>query len=211
MVIVRLEGYPFQHPFHVDFHEAGNQRPPDKGDLLQRSRDDHLFILALHVLDRNLRTFQSAVIKSVFINIRLEPGGRIDQAVAVHKGKFFQIKQRLHLPLESLQMLHVLQVVIVKHACRHIDGIDAVLQIGRHYLFPPVCQLVQVQQADGVRRLFRIFPGAPPCPQRPDNQYRNDDKDADQRRLPQAALFVAVLICHVPSPSCFVESIASGR
>ena len=143
-VAIGLQGNAFQHTLHVDFHEASNQRLPVKREFFQRNGDDYAFVFAFDILYGNLRTCESPVIKLVGINIILQPLGRINQPVAVHKGKLFQSVQLFHPALERLQMVYVLQIVRLKQTRCHLKIINRLFEIGRNDLFPPPCQFVKI-------------------------------------------------------------------
>ena len=117
---------------------------PVKRDFLQRNSNNNLFIFFLYVLDGNFRAFQGTVIKPVGINILLNPLRRINQSVAVHKGKFFQPVQFFHLSLECLQMFYIFQIVSFQQTYRRIQIVNIVFEIGSDDLFPSSRQLVKI-------------------------------------------------------------------
>ena len=143
-VVISLQGNAFQHTLHVNFHEACYQRLPVKREFFQRNCDDDAFVFGFDILYGNLRACERPVIKPVGVNIVLHSLGRINQPVAVHKGKLFQPVQLFHPALERLQMVNVLQIVRFKQTRCYLKIINRLFDIGSNNLFPPPCQFVKI-------------------------------------------------------------------
>ena len=105
--ICRLQGNAFQHLVHVDLHKAGDEFFALKGEGVHRHGDDDLFVTAVDVQDRDLRSRKGIRIKLVIRDIVLHAHGSIDPAIGVHEGELFKGVQLFHPGLVRLQMFQV--------------------------------------------------------------------------------------------------------
>ncbi len=197
-LIAPLQGYPLQHPCHVNFHEADNQLPAGEGKTIHRHGNDDCLALSFGIFKGNLRLCKRTIIKAVLINIRARAAGCIDQPLRIHKGKFLQSVKLLHPGLVCLQALYAGQIRFLQEPDGNVQISDIAGQCRIHHLLPPFRQLIKIHQAHGVHSIIRILAGAMACPKSADDQYDSNNDTANDRLTHDASPLLCLHLLHSP-------------
>ena len=179
VVALGLHGHSLQHPVHGDLHETHHKLRAVKRNAPCGNGNDDGLVRGPQILDGDLRPGKGVIVETVFVDIRPNAQGGVDQAVVGHKGEFFQAEKALHFGLVGLKMLRVAEILFRHQRQSGLQIGEPPLQVVRHHLFPPSGQLVQIEEADRPDSLFGIALCALPDPQGTKHHNHHNHHDAD--------------------------------